>query len=154
LDPDVAQAIKLPVNFDLGRVEFSVVPQAENRIRLVDDPAMATQISRCITITTPLHWPDETVTTFIEMHHSPVDVAFDVFLDVGGREWKLGQISAPQGGDSDLSHSSFSVRDGMHVPASGLHFRFRSNPSLALRSVALRACWQGELTLEPQPDRR
>lgn len=146
------QGVVIPAEFDLGRVEFTVVPPSENRVRLIDAPDLAEQIGKCIAIDRPVHQPDESVTTSIEIHRPPVDVAFDVYLEVGGREWGLGELFAPKGGDSDSNYGSFSVKDGMHVPASGLIFHFRPDPKLALRTVALHECWNGEVTIGPLND--
>ena len=143
------QQMQIPTEYELGHVSFTVLPQSDDSVRAVDDPGIGQQISQCITISNLIRWDDGNLSLSIELHRPPVDVAFRVSVEAGGRERTVGEIFATKECDSNSVYDGFTIKDARQMPATGLFFHFRPAPDLARRSVALHEYWNGDLSVGP-----
>ena len=139
--------MEIPTEFDLGQVEFKIVPRAGASVRPIDEPGLAEQIEHCISISDLARWEKGNLSASIKLHPPPVDLAFRVSIEAGGREWDLGELFAAEGCEGNSVYSGFNVKDARQMPATGLVVHFRPDPNVARRSVALHKYWNGEVSI-------
>jgi hypothetical protein len=141
--------MEIPTEYDLGQVEVTVLPHDTPSVRPINAPGLEKQIRRSIAIDDLLQWNDGMLTGRIDVHHPPIDVAFHVWIEAGGKTWDVFDICSAKNLDSDAGGSQFTIRDAKDMPAPGLIFHFKADPSAARKSASVHDYWDGEFSIGP-----
>ncbi len=145
----------------------TVLPEGSETVELVADESLRPGVEASLTLMriTAQPGPVRTVlgdgTVFIKasvmttdvqggfhVEEPPTDLAFDVFLRAGGREWLVGQIDSDIAGPRDFPWFR-GTADGLE----DTHVDVILRPSLAAarRTVSITRIWDGEIVLEGVP---
>jgi len=85
----------------------------------------------------------------VDIHGAPVNVAFDVFARIDGKEYSLGWVALAQG-----KQCSFGVLSGGELPrmsVKSFDLILRSSESAARNTVDLNQIWRGEIVVPSVP---
>jgi hypothetical protein len=85
----------------------------------------------------------------VDIHGAPVNVAFDAFARIDGKEYSLGWVALAQG-----KQCSFGVVSGGELPrvsAKSFDLILRSSESAARKTVDLNQIWRGEIVVPNVP---
>jgi len=137
----------IPTIYDLGEVAFTIVPRTTESLVAVDDPSMAEQIKKCISITNLLRWDDGKLTGDIGLNYPPIDVAFHVTLQGGNQEYKLDDLFAEKDRQMDYGYNQIFIKDARLYPVNGLVFKFTSDAEIARQLVGQKNYWKGDITI-------
>lgn len=129
--------------------DFQVLADSGARIRETDDPNMASLIRR------NLHARDfvvdpvkKSIEGKVQVKVAPANLAFDVLVRAGGKEYPVGSYALGKGTGTDcfLFGSNFDAGPIDHVD-----IVLRSSPAVARRTVDLFEIWKGEVVLGNVP---
>ena len=126
---------------------FELVPADRPTVTVVHDPSRADAIRRAITVGDLSQqagsYPYVNVT--VTAHAPPVDLAFDVVLVQGGREFKAGSVSFAAG----VGNSSWGTGgSGLRLPGPTADVILRGDPAVAAATTDLTEVWDGEVVFK------
>ena len=114
------------------------------------DPIMSQKLKRCITPKDIRFANNQAGGPFqgtIEIDNPPFNVAFEVFARIGGKEYKVGQVSTAKG---KTAICGFRAPDDMPC-AESCDIILRSSEEVARHSLDMFDIWQGELVFQDLP---
>jgi len=131
------------------KAEFELLDEEpEGYIQMVENPTLKQQLQNCIT-------PERFVCRgrpnklhgHIEFKKVPVNVAFEVLANIGGKEYRLSSLDVSQGRSTPWSFISYADIP----PAENCTVILRTSEERARSTVDLFDIWDGELVYENVP---
>lgn len=137
---------------------FEVLPEEpKSCIKWIDDPAYEQELQKCIKFGLTRTFEDSRLSMSIDIDPPPVNIAFEVLIRVGGREFGLDEIWAKHsGGWTKRRRGSHGYIDepeqGARIPKTQfVDVIFRSSEAVAKKTVNLYEIWGGEIVFEDVP---
>ena len=135
---------------EMLEADFEVVPvDPQYAIRLKSDPALKQGIQKAIVPQT-LHLGEYSkghLETIYKIDKMPIDVAFEVFIRVGGREYRVGTLTRKRG-ESTTLHTGGQIKA---QPFTQCDLILRSSEKVARETLDMQEIWDGELIYENLP---
>jgi hypothetical protein len=128
------------------KTTLKVVPQSPSEmVKLTDKPELAQQIKKSLRIDKFKKRPDGTYEMSVDIQTPPMDVAFSVFARAGEKEIRVGEIATDAKTTLGTSMNPSNIGD---IPVGKVSVIFRSDPSVARKTIDLVEIWKGEILLE------
>lgn len=152
--------ISWPHNFS---IPIEVVPEDHPVVDLIDDDSLAEEIRRAITTPRVVIWQRREGTVAHVLVHArdlPVEVAFDVLLRTGDREWLASHVVSRRGSLRRAITRGIPPLIGFPDDITTVDLVLRTNPLLVDDMPGTSAIWKGEIVFKDvvlqhpvQPDR-
>lgn len=129
-----------------------VIPAStRDTVTIVRDQSLKEDLQRRIDFyschITPPHKDPQSIQICFTADHIPVELAFDVFLRVRGKEYPFNTLTSPK----DCKYSGYQKAAYDGPVARTIDIVLRSNPKVARQTVDLTEMWEGELVFPDLP---
>lgn len=142
-------------------VVFDVMPAGTDYIKHVSDPSITEAVQDCIHVDAidvghPVWSSNEKVHECggIRIYTPPVDLALEVFVRTGGKEYFVRRLYRPKTGGTLLDpglDDGFFARTYFGPMVEKADVVIRSSDAAARRTIAMQEIWQGELIYKDVP---
>jgi hypothetical protein len=121
-----------------------VAVNREEMVKLIDRPELGEAIRRSIRIEKLARKDPGSYELHIQMEKPGINVAFTVFVAAGGKEHRMGEISAT----AQSNVGSFVNEYGMGELPEKVKVILRSDAAVARKTIELTEIWKGQIVIE------
>jgi hypothetical protein len=117
---------------------------AESLVKMANRPELVDEIRRTVVVERVERQANDEIQVQVDLRKPPVNVAFDVFVRVGGKEVLVGSVAGEKGKQMGtfISHKASEIQDAK------VEVILRSNSKVARRTVDLVEAWKGEIVIK------
>jgi len=122
-----------------------VAQNADEMVKLIDQPELAEQIKKSLRIDKFEKQPDGSYEFSVHIQKPPVNLAFSASVRSGGKEFHMWDFTA---NTSSNMVTSLHLNNIGQIAPGKVTVIFRSEPSIARRTTDLVEMWKGEIVLD------
>jgi hypothetical protein len=122
-----------------------VAANRDDMVKLIDQPDLSEIIRKSIRIEKLLRKEPGAYEMHVQIDKPGTDVAFSVFIRAGGKEHRIGEVSATAQSNVGSSLYRYELGD---VPLGKVQVILRSDTAVARKTIELTQIWKGEIIID------